>query len=285
MSDRKLSRHLLASFRERRVVVSAISRLSLWLLLATVLAVHTVLFEAPLAQLAILFVCFALAAALRQILVVHATLLFFLIALAGLIPSGSALHTLFSGVPILALIVPLALSFAIMSVRPHWRSAISPLSRGHADAFSLGLAAAVALGSAGALLIWANWTDNLGLGKAMMENALTAPFWLVVLVGLPVFAVLNAVTEEVIYRGVLQPALVKVGLPFALANVFQAAAFAALHYEMGFPNGAIGYGMVFVYGLFLGYLRLRTSGLALPIATHAVADLVIGATLLWIVVS
>lgn len=267
------------------MVVSTFSRLSLGLLLGTILATHAVLFEAPLVELAVLFVCFALAASLRQIFALHATLLFFLMAMTSLIPSGSALHTLFSGVPILALIVPLALSFAIMAVRPHWRSAIAPLSRGNADPISIGLAGAIAVGSAAALLIWATWTDNLGLGKAMMENALTAPLWLVVLVGLPVFALLNAVTEEFVFRGVLQPALDKVGLPFALANVLQASAFAALHYEMGFPNGAVGYGMVFVYGLFLGLLRRRTGGLALPIATHAIADLVIGMTLLWIVVS
>jgi hypothetical protein len=34
-----------------------------------------------------------------------------------------------------------------------------------------------------------------------------------------------------------------------LALIVQAAAFAALHYyEIGFPNGPIGYGMVFGYG-------------------------------------
>ena len=282
MSDRKLSRHLLASFRERRVVVSTLSRLSLWLLVAVVLASHAPLLEAPLVAAAVLFMCFALAAAFRQILALHTTLLFFLMAVTGLLPLED---TLFSTIPILSLIIPLALSFAIMSVRPHWRAAIAPLERGHTDLISNTLAAVTAIGSAAALLIWAGWTDNLGLGKAMMENALTAPFWLVVLVGLPVFAVFNAVTEEIVYRGVLQPALTKVGLPFVLTNVLQSAAFAALHYEMGFPNGAVGYGMVFVYGLFLGFLRMRTNGLALPIATHAIADLVIAYAMLWIVVS
>jgi membrane protease YdiL (CAAX protease family) len=45
---------------------------------------------------------------------------------------------------------------------------------------------------------------------------------------------------------------------------------------MGFPNGAIGYGMAFGYALVLGYLRLRTDGLLAPVAAHVIADLTIG---------
>lgn len=94
--------------------------------------------------------------------------------------------------------------------------------------------------SAGALLAWAVWTDNLGVGERMMASFAHVPLVALALLGIPLFAVLNAATEEAVFRGVF-------------------------HYEMGFPHGPVGYVMVFVYGLALGCLRMRTGGLLAPI--------------------
>ena len=56
----------------------------------------------------------------------------------------------------------------------------------------------------------------------------------------------------------------------------QASAFAAAHVLLGFPNGRLGYLMVFVYGTMLGYLRVRSKGMLAPYLTHVLADLTIG---------
>ena len=55
---------------------------------------------------------------------------------------------------------------------------------------------------------------------------------------------------------------------------------AALHYAAGFPNGTVGYAMVLVWGMALGWLRRRTRGLLAAYAVHVGADLVI-ALYLW----
>jgi membrane protease YdiL (CAAX protease family) len=59
------------------------------------------------------------------------------------------------------------------------------------------------------------------------------------------------------------------------ALVLQALAFAALHFRAGFPRGAVGVALTFVYGLLLGYLRRRAGGLMAPFITHVLTDLVI----------
>ena len=43
----------------------------------------------------------------------------------------------------------------------------------------------------------------------------------------------------------------------------------------GFPSGLIGMAMVFVWGIALGILRVRSGGMLVPIVTHIAADLVI----------
>jgi membrane protease YdiL (CAAX protease family) len=62
---------------------------------------------------------------------------------------------------------------------------------------------------------------------------------------------------------------------FDLELLLQASAFAALHYQAGFPRGVAGVALTFVYGLVLGVLRCRTGGLLIPFLTHVLTDLVI----------
>jgi membrane protease YdiL (CAAX protease family) len=89
------------------------------------------------------------------------------------------------------------------------------------------------------------------------------------------FALLNAVMEEFAFRGILMHGIRCSFDSFAIANFLQAIAFGFFHFLRGFPNGIIGAAMAFVYGILLGFIRDRSSGMAAPIITHIFADLVI----------
>ncbi len=134
---------------------------------------------------------------------------------------------------------------------------------------------ATALLSSIALLLWATWTDNLGRGVWLVQQLSDYPKALILLIGVPGFAILNAFSEEVIFRGVFQQAFQKVFDNIPAAITLQAAAFAALHFVSGFPNGVSGYLMTFAYGTMIGYIRHRTGGIWAPFIVHAASDLVI----------
>jgi membrane protease YdiL (CAAX protease family) len=74
------------------------------------------------------------------------------------------------------------------------------------------------------------------------------PRWKLLSDGIPVFALINAFSEEVVYRGVLQEALLATIGETGLAVLLQADAFAIEHFASSFPNGYWGYAMVLVYG-------------------------------------
>jgi membrane protease YdiL (CAAX protease family) len=106
------------------------------------------------------------------------------------------------------------------------------------------------------------------------------PRWLIFGCGVPLFALANAFVEEAIFRGVVQEALARTFSRPRVVIILQAAVFAAAHYMAGFPNGKAGYAMVLVYGVLLGYLRLRTNGLLAPWLAHVASDLAIGYVLI-----
>jgi membrane protease YdiL (CAAX protease family) len=83
------------------------------------------------------------------------------------------------------------------------------------------------------------------------------PIWLLVPAAI-LFSVVNAALEEAVYRGVVLHALESALGSGVAVLVLQAAAFAALHFQAGFPRGLVGVGLTFVYGLALGMLRRRT---------------------------
>jgi membrane protease YdiL (CAAX protease family) len=91
-----------------------------------------------------------------------------------------------------------------------------------------------------------------------------------------VFSLLNAVLEEFVFRGILFDALlVRWGGPVTVAVTSLLFGLGHLH---GYPPGPLGAGLAGLFGCALGVLRLRTGGLALPIAAHIAAD----ATIYWI---
>jgi len=130
--------------------------------------------------------------------------------------------------------------------------------------------------SSAALLVWAVYSDNLGRGVNMVQALAPFPKWVVWCFVVPIFALVNAFSEEVVYRGVVQSTAQKVFPSVWMALLIQSSLFAGVHFVSGFPNGLLGYAMVFVYGLMLGFLKIRTGGMLAPFLAHVIADLTIG---------
>lgn len=129
--------------------------------------------------------------------------------------------------------------------------------------------------SSAALILWARWTDNFGLAVSMAAGIRAYSKILTIVVLIPCFAALNALVEEIVFRGVLQHALAVVFGSRHVVVGLQAAAFAAFHFADGFPNGWTGYAMTLLYGSALGYLRGWADGLLAPWICHLLADLTI----------
>lgn len=183
--------------------------------------------------------------------------------------------------PTAAFLIPFSVTALVCFPFPRLRETFGWMRKGEPDQVSWLLIVLTSLVSAVALILWALWTNYLGIASSMLSTFRQVPFWFLLFVGIPGFALLNAFAEEVVYRGVLQEALgrrFENGMPLLLAA--QASAFAAAHFAVGFPNGKVGYLMTFVYALMLGYLRERTRGMLAPYLTHVAADFVIGLTLL-----
>jgi membrane protease YdiL (CAAX protease family) len=105
--------------------------------------------------------------------------------------------------------------------------------------------------------------------------------------GLLLWAVANAVCEEVTSRGVWriffeQVVLRATGTASSMmvtnvaklnvhSNIFQAAVFGLWHYH-GIPSGVVGVGLTFLYGLIMGGLSDYNDGLGLAMVAHSVAD-------------
>eukprot|EP00747_Dinoflagellata_sp_TGD_P167740 gnl/TRDRNA2_/TRDRNA2_192751_c0_seq1.p1 gnl/TRDRNA2_/TRDRNA2_192751_c0~~gnl/TRDRNA2_/TRDRNA2_192751_c0_seq1.p1 ORF type:complete len:312 (-),score=40.57 gnl/TRDRNA2_/TRDRNA2_192751_c0_seq1:106-1041(-) len=91
-------------------------------------------------------------------------------------------------------------------------------------------------------------------------------------------AAVNAVVEEVPFRGLLLRELEASGFHPYSANLCQAVSFGTLHWR-GIPSGWAGVGLTTIYGAVMGWLAQTTGGLATPVSAHAFADLFIFAVL------
>jgi membrane protease YdiL (CAAX protease family) len=157
------------------------------------------------------------------------------------------------------------------------------LSFGKINRFSRFLIILTSILSTAALIAWAFWTNHLGLGEQFVRGFGDASKLLIFGVYIPAFALLNAFAEEMVYRGFIQESLSRVFSNPLVILVFQASAFAAAHFRGGFPNGWTGYGMVFIYGSMLGFLRMRTRGMLAPYIAHVIADYAIALLLVYLV--
>jgi membrane protease YdiL (CAAX protease family) len=172
------------------------------------------------------------------------------------------------------LVVPLTLyALVVWAVAPLRRS-VRWLHLGQLDRWTCAAIAAIVLVSSSALLGW-----YVLFRPDVRDLAEQIPAWApatLVLAG-AVFAIVNAVLEEVIWRGVMLEAWTT-QLGVAGAVLAQAVAFGVIHAQ-GFPRGLSGVVMASLYGLMLGGLRLRAKGLAAPVLAHIGADATIFAIL------
>jgi len=241
------------------------------LVAAIILSINLTLFQKitdiqqiALASLVIAVVIF------RVWTIFHLALLAFIMSVSEFFPS------LLNSMPALLFLTQFILSTLCILPFAQTRTTLSWATWGKLDRTSLALSLATGLLSTIALVLWATWSDNLGIGVHMMQGLAEVPNWLVLCIVIPSFALINAFIEEIIYRGVFQEALQRVLQRNDLVLILQASAFAAVHFAAGFPNGYMGYSMVFVYGWMLGYLRIRSQGLMAPYLAHVISDLTIG---------
>lgn len=171
----------------------------------------------------------------------------------------------------------IAFSIVLIACINSNKSAFKWIKLGKIDQISWILIAFTSLLAGVGLIIWGNWTNNLGESIKMMKTITNYfPSFFIVIAMLPAFALFNAFVEEFIFRGVFQEALTDIlGDKPVLVISLQSSVFAAIHFAAGFPNGIIGYMMVFIWGVMIGYLRCRTCGMLAPYIVHVCADLVI----------
>jgi membrane protease YdiL (CAAX protease family) len=225
------------------------------------------------AHLVVLAAAVVAAAGVRAWEAAACALLFFFLRSYWLV-APSALH----GLPSVSFLLPFLATAAVVRAVPAARGTLRWFRRGEVDRVAWAIAIGSSVVATTALLLWAYWTQYFGVASRMMQGfaAIPAPV-LVPLLG--VFALVNAFSEEVVWRGVVQEALARgIRSPWIVVPL-QAASFALAHFEAGFPNGKLGYAMVFTWALSLGYLRIRTRGMLAPWVTHVLADATIALVL------
>lgn len=121
-----------------------------------------------------------------------------------------------------------------------------------------------------ALCLWSWGVD----GQHGVLQAVLGPF-LARRFAVPAFAMVNALIEEIEFRGLLMEALLRDHDTLTVvASVvwLQALLFAVQHYKGGFPCGHTGFVLVLVWALVLGAIRYCADGCLLVYLIHVVAD-------------
>ncbi len=172
----------------------------------------------------------------------------------------------------LTLLGPLVIYGAIAVSIPQLRHSIGWIRLGEINKKAMKLIIATVVVSSLALIGW------VILMKPDLKHHLALfpelPLWVYPIAGIG-FALLNAVMEEAIFRGIFMEAIDSaLGAGYG-AVCIQAVPFAALHYVAGFPNGVLGVVMVFIYGVMLGAIRRISKGIVAPVIAHSAADLTI----------
>jgi membrane protease YdiL (CAAX protease family) len=168
-------------------------------------------------------------------------------------------------------IIPLGVYAILMRIFPSIRRQSRWFYVGRVDRFTWVGGLAIAILSALGLYLWTIIArPNLSDLVALIPHQSLA---VLIFVGLG-FAVVNSFVEEAIYRGILWTALGKVFGSFLAVTLLQSAIFGIAHLH-GFPRGATGVAMAFVYGIMLGAVRQRSEGLLPPMIVHFVADMVL----------
>ncbi|MEI1276984.1 type II CAAX endopeptidase family protein [Leptospira venezuelensis] len=88
------------------------------------------------------------------------------------------------------------------------------------------------------------------------------------------FAIINAIAEEFLFRGILFEALMTARFSLFWALAVQALSFGILHLY-GFPRGWVGVVLAGIYGLMTGLIRILSKGIYYPVLVHFFADITI----------
>jgi membrane protease YdiL (CAAX protease family) len=134
------------------------------------------------------------------------------------------------------------------------------------------LALAVILLSAGGLIGWFHFAkpDMSGYAKTLPHvSARILPLYM------GGFAVINALLEEIVWRGFVMTALDAAFGAGIFSVIVQAVIFGMAHFIRGFPAGWSGAGLAGLFGLAMGLMRRYTGGLMVPWIAHSAADFVV----------
>lgn len=182
---------------------------------------------------------------------------------------------LFSTFPplLVAKAVPLLLYVVVVATVPTLRRSLSEWLRlGSMDRKSWITVLLVIVLSAGALCAWARYTNPNLAGYARLVPDLPAvvlpPYVLA-------FAAINALAEELLWRGAMLASLETAFGAGALAMALQALQFGIAHYRGPFLFGWGGVALSGLFGWWLGRLRRRTGGLLACWLVHTAADFAI----------
>lgn len=168
------------------------------------------------------------------------------------------------------MLLPLVVYAGFVWTVPSLRNSLLWIGQGRKGVDIRLLVLATVLLSGAGLLLWYFFTEpDL---TPFFELLPEVPIVLLPVAGL-CFAILNAVMEESVFRGILMQSLesaLGAGMPVVL---IQAALFGVMHYHPGaLPSGVWGVGMTFIYGVMLGLIRQRARGMLAPVVAHVLAD-------------
>jgi membrane protease YdiL (CAAX protease family) len=167
----------------------------------------------------------------------------------------------------LYLLAPLTAYALVVVAVPPLRTGVRWLRFGRLNGVVLAWTAAIILGSSAALILWFVLArPDVSVLREKIPHV--GPMQLL-LIGV-LFSLTNALMEEAIFRGVFQEALTVDWGSWPAIGV-QAVMFGAIHAQ-GFPHGLEGMVMASVYGVALGWLRLRSGGMAASCIAHVCAD-------------
>lgn len=170
-------------------------------------------------------------------------------------------------------LLPLVLYAVAVLTIPRLRSSGTGLRLGVFDRRVRLLVLGIGGTACGGVLIW-YLTMHPSL-ETFRELLPSVPLWTLPALAM-VFAAANAALEEIVFRGILTRALESAVRRAALVILIQAALFGAMHYPEGaVPNGFVGLGLTFVYGIALGAVRHRSEGLLAPWIAHTITDVAV----------
>lgn len=109
--------------------------------------------------------------------------------------------------------------------------------------------------------------DFLGLETSQFFNGIVNSN-LELTLGFIVICLLAPVFEEILYRGILFRALTKSSLSAFTTILASSTVFTAIHLQYGIVDLTV----VFMFGLFFGWVRYKTNSLITPIVCHALIN-------------